>query len=124
VYLALGRVAPSPAAVQEDPIQAQAEPLMPPSADVTPANFADAQFDQAVSDLERILEDQRDVLDPRTVLIIERNLAAIDEAIRQARAALDADPANPFLNSHLADARRKKLDLLRRAATIAQPSGD
>jgi hypothetical protein len=123
-YLALDRVAGVPGATQEDPIQAQAEPMMPPSADVTKANFADAQFDQAVSDLEQILADQRDVLDPRTVLIIERNLTVIDEAIRQARAALDADPANPFLNSHLADARRKKLDLLRHAAAIAQPSGD
>ena len=84
----------------------------------TPANFADAQFDKAVADLEQILVDQRETLDPRTVVVIERNLAVIDEAIRQARAALDADPANTYLNSHLADARRRKLDLLRRA-TIA-----
>ena len=122
-YVAAGRVVNRPAA-QEDPIQAQAESTMPPSADVMPANFADAQFDQAVADLEQILVDQRETLDPRTVLIIERNLTVIDEAIQQARAALDADPANPFLNSHLADARRKKLDLLRRATAIASPSGD
>ena len=96
--------------------------MMPPSADVTPANFADAQFDQAVSDLEKILVEQRDELDPRTVMVIERNLTVIDEAIRQARAALDADPANTFLNSHLADSRRRKLDLLRRATTSHRPA--
>jgi hypothetical protein len=62
--------------------------------------------------------EQRDELDPRTVMVIERNLAAIDEAIRQARAALDSDPANTFLNSHLADARRRKIDLLRHATTL------
>jgi hypothetical protein len=101
-----------------------AETMMPPSADVMPANFADAQFDQAVLDLERILIEQRDELDPRTVVVIERNLTVIDDAIRQARAALDADPANTFLNSHLADARRRKLDLLRRATAIASSSGD
>ena len=106
---------------QEDPVQAQAEFLVPPSASVERANFADAQFDQAVADLEKVLTDRREQLDPRTVLIIERNLAAIDEAIREARAALDADPANTFLNSHLADARRKKLELLRQATMI---SGD
>ena len=117
-YLAATRTTTRPAA-QEPPIQAMAEPLMPPSAEVTPANFADAQFDQAVADLERILVGQRDALDPRTVVIIERNLSVIDEAIRQARTALDADPANPFLNSHLADARRRKLDLLRRATTLS-----
>jgi Putative zinc-finger len=122
-YLAGGRVTSRPVP-QETPIQAMAEPLMPPSADVTPANFADAQFDEAVADLERTLIDQRDALDPRTVVVIERNLAVIDEAIRQARAALDADPANTFLNSHLADARQRKLDLLRRAMTLSSGAGD
>ena len=117
-YLAATRATNRPAA-QETPIQAMAEPLMPPSAGVMPANFADAQFDQAVADLERMLVEQRDALDPRTVVIIERNLLVIDEAIRQARTALDADPANPYLNSHLADSRRRKLDLLRRATTLS-----
>lgn len=83
------------------------------------ANFADAQFDAAVSDLERVLRDERDRLDPRTVLIIERNLKAIDDAINEARMALNNDPANPYLNSHLADARRRKLDLLRHATSLA-----
>jgi Putative zinc-finger len=119
-YLAAGRHAARPAP-QETPIQAMAEALTLPSADVVPANFADAQFDKAVADLERILLDQRETLDPRTVVVIERNLRLIDEAIRQARAALDADPANTYLNSHLAESRRRKLDLLRRATSL---SGD
>jgi hypothetical protein len=85
---------------------------------VVQANFADAQFNAAVTDLERILRDDRDRLDPRTVLIIERNLKAIDAAINEARMALNDDPANPYLNSHLADARRRKLDLLRHATTL------
>jgi hypothetical protein len=119
-YVAAGRALNQPAATQahEPPIQAQAEPMLAPSADIAPANFADAQFDRAVSDLERVLVEQRDELDPRTVMVIERNLAAIDEAIRQARAALNADPGNQFLNSHLAEARRRKLDLLRHAAAL------
>lgn len=83
------------------------------------ANFADAQFNAAVSDLEQILRDERDRLDPRTVLVIERNLRAIDVAIQEARMALNGDPANAYLNSHLADARRRKLDLLRHAATLS-----
>ena len=85
---------------------------------IVQANFADAQFNAAVSDLERVLRDDRGRLDPRTVLIIERNLKAIDDAINEARMALDNDPANPYLNSHLADARRRKLDLLRHATTL------
>ena len=123
-YLAAGRATTSPASPEDRIIQAQAEQLLPPSATVERANFADAQFDQAVADLERVLTDRRELLDPRTVLIIERNLAAIDQAIREARAALDGDPANTFLNSHLADARRKKLELLRQATMLQSPSGD
>lgn len=119
-YVAAGRNVVRPTA-QEVPILAIAEPLSIPSAEVAPANFADAQFDKAVSDLEQILLQQRETLDPRTVVVIERNLRLIDEAIRQARAALDADPANMYLNSHLAEARRRKLDLLRRATSL---SGD
>ena len=92
--------------------------------DVQRANFADAQYDAAVSDLEKILQDARDQLDPRTVMVIERNLQTIDQAIREAQDALDRDPANTYLNSHLADARRRKLELLRHATTLASTGGD
>jgi hypothetical protein len=111
----------------EEVIQAYREPAgMPDTAggQIVPANFADAQFNAAVSDLERILREERGRLDPRTVLILERNLKAIDDAINEARMALESDPANPFLNSHLADARRRKLDLLRHATELASTGGD
>jgi hypothetical protein len=107
-------------------IQAYREPAgtREPGGQIAPANFADAQFNAAVSDLERILREERDRLDPRTVLVLERNLKAIDDAINEARVALEQDPANPFLNSHLADARRRKLDLLRHATSLASVGGD
>jgi hypothetical protein len=117
-----GGGAASAVAARETPVQAQVESTEP--ADVVPANFADAQFDAAVADLERILREEGHALDPRTVMVIERNLKAIDDAIRDARAALDKDPANPYLNSHLADARRRKLDLLRRATYLTTTGGD
>jgi glycine cleavage system protein P-like pyridoxal-binding family len=59
-------------------------------------------------------------LNPRTVLVLERNLRIIDDAVREARAALAVDPANPLLNAQLADVRRRKLQLLRRAALIIE----
>jgi hypothetical protein len=117
-WLATNReVRPAPAA--EPTIRAVSEPLAPASAVLERTDFADEQFDAAVADLEQILLEHRDALDPRTVRVLERNLQAIDEAIRQARQALDADPANPYLNSHLVDARQRKLALLRRAAMLA-----
>jgi hypothetical protein len=112
------------AAVSTEPV-IQAYGVLDDTTDgqIVQANFADAQFNAAVSDLERILREERDRLDPRTVLIIERNLKAIDAAINEARMALNNDPANAFLNSHLADARRRKLDLLRQATTLASSAG-
>jgi hypothetical protein len=109
------------ATAEQAVIQAYREPQGVPQdgGQIVPANFADAQFNAAVSDLERILREERDRLDPRTVLVLERNLKAIDAAINEARMALEQDPANPFLNSHLADARRRKLDLLRHATELA-----
>ena len=102
------------------PVLAQVEPMDAPAEGVTTVSFADAQFDAAVADLERVLRQQRDTLNPRTVQVLERNLQIIDDAIREARAALDADPANALLNTHLASARQRKLNLLRRAALITE----
>ena len=109
---------------KQDVVVAQSEPNGLVEGGLQNANFADAQFNAAVSDLERILHDERDRLDPRTVLVIERNLKAIDDAIQEARMALNDDPANTYLNSHLADARRRKLELLRHATTLASAGGD
>lgn len=115
------RVTPSaPAADVMAPIIAEADAFDSGAAQVTPVNFADAQYDAAVVDLERVLREQRDRLDPRTVVVLERNLRVIDEAIREAREALATDPANALLNAHLAGARQRKLDLLRRAALITE----
>ena len=60
---------------------------------------------------------------PQTVRVLERTCEAIDRAIEQCREALAADPANVYLNSHLAEARQRKLALLRRA-TAAQSMAD
>jgi len=76
----------------------------------------------AVADLERVLAEGRGRLDTTTVRVIEQNLAAIDRAIAEAQRALDADSANLYLNSHLAETMRRKLDLLRQAAALVPVS--
>ena len=113
---------PAPAApgVTAEPVMAELEPVGIPEGAVTTVSFADAQFDAAVADLERVLREQRDTLNPRTVQVLERNLQVIDDAIQEARTALTNDPANALLNAHLARARQRKLDLLRRAAMLTE----
>ena len=90
---------------------------------VAPAAIADTPYDAAVSDLEAALQAGRTHLDPATVRILEENLASIDRAIDQSRRALAADPANLYLNHHLAAARQRKLSLLRRASALATSGG-
>jgi anti-sigma factor RsiW len=92
-------------------------PALPPAAGVIPASTRamDADLVQAARDLEQVLVEQRDRLAPATIATLERNLAVIDRAIEESRAALAADPANRDLRALLLGAHRQKLDLLERA---------
>ena len=81
-------------------------------------SLADDQYDAAVADLERALNQGRGKLDKATIAVVEQNLQTIDQAIAQAREALASDPANSYLSSHLVETRRRKLDLLRRATAL------
>jgi tetratricopeptide (TPR) repeat protein len=102
------------------PMAAGALPPMAEERDpVRRANFADAHYDQAIADLENALENGRNRLDPETIRILETNLHAIDQAIEQSRRALRSDPDNAYLNNHFAEARKRKLALLRRASALA-----
>ena len=97
-----------------------AEAPQQPALVVEPVGLADSQYDAAVADLEEALKRGRGRLDAATIAIVERNLQTIDEAIAQAGEALAADPANTYLSGHLVEARRRKLDLLRRAAALGE----
>ncbi|PYO77089.1 MAG: hypothetical protein E6K55_06310 [Gemmatimonadetes bacterium] len=79
----------------------------------------DARTAASVAALEENLARNRGRLDTATVRVIEKNLGIIDRAIRDAQSALAADPANAYLNQHLAQETRRKLELLRQAATLA-----
>src|SRR5260221_14226357 len=90
---------------------------------LVPASVSDPRYDEAIADLEQALRAGRADLDPGTIRTLEMNLDAIDKAIDQSRAALAADPANVYLNNHLADARQRKLALLRRATALVGTKG-
>ena len=92
-----------------------------PAPRVVSTALSDPRYDEAIADLEQALEAGRAQLDPTTVKIIQSNLAAIDKAIDDSQQALSEDPANVYLNTHLADARQRKLALLRRATALVGP---
>jgi hypothetical protein len=54
--------------------------------------------------------------------VLEESLRTIDRALARARDALARDPSDTYLNAHLAETMRRKLDLLRRAAALATAS--
>lgn len=105
---------PRTAAVDQDSLERPIEP--------TPAKFDDEHYDDAIADLQETLNSGRTKLDPDTVRILEQNLKAIDAAIEQCRLALEKDPANVYLNNHLAQAKQRKLALLRRAMALTDTS--
>ena len=75
--------------------------------------------DIAVGELEAALTQNEKRLDSTTVRIVRKNLAIINRAIAEARIALRNDPANAYLNLHLADTMRRKVELLRRVNDMA-----
>jgi len=97
-------------------------PVVGPSAMLaTPASKGEASYAAAIAQLEAALDAGRtsSALDSTTVRALEHSLATIDSAIQDARQALAADPASAYLNHHLADTMRRKLELLRQASALA-----
>jgi hypothetical protein len=90
---------------------------------VQPAAFAGTEsYDAALAELEHVLAEHGDRLDSATVRVLRQSLETVDRAIARARAALASDPSDPYLNAHLADTMRRKLNLMRRAATMVAAS--
>ena len=91
----------------------------------TPAAYAievaqvERGYLESVVELTQALDAARPHLAPGTIAIVERNLAVIDAAIAESRAALLRDPGNRALLEVLSGTYRQKLDLLRRAAQLA-----
>jgi anti-sigma factor RsiW len=113
VYFLL-RPEPVPVATVQPPVAAPPGSLAAPSFRSVRAGAA---YDQAVSDLERVLAEGRNRLDPRTLKVIEDNLGVIDRALAEARAAIAADPAaNSYLSAQVVANMHRKLELLRLAA--------
>jgi len=83
----------------------------------------DTRYDATVAELQRLLAADRGRLAPRTIQVLERNLATIDRALADARRAVETDPSSVYLRNHLASVMKRKVDLLRTATMIASDQG-
>ena len=90
------------------------------AAGTTPA--IEAGYVSATADLMRALDAERGRFSPATVATLERNLAVIDAAIAESRAALAADPGNRDLAALLWASYRQKVALLQQASRLAERS--
>jgi anti-sigma factor RsiW len=79
---------------------------------------AEREYQAAVDDLARVLETRRSSLAPETVATLEHNLAIIDAAIAESRAALVNDPNSRELTDMLSSTYDAKVQLLRRAVQL------
>ncbi len=113
MFMARSRPAPAPAAVA--------------SATVKPGNAADqttvesvqnevdtaqAQFEKAIGDLEKVARANMTALDPNTAKTIEKNLQITNQAIADGGAAVKAEPTSVAARETLLDAMRQKVALL------------
>lgn len=98
------------------------EPAPPVVADAVPVPRFEARYVAEAQELGQLLERQRELLAPETVAALERNLAIIDSAIAESRAALAADPSNRDLETLLRAGYEQKVALLERATRLARES--
>jgi hypothetical protein len=80
---------------------------------------SDEQYNDTVANLRRIVRTHL-TADPYVVNVLDRNLDSIDVAIADYRDALAKHPDDARLRARLEDARQRKLEVLRQAASLAE----
>jgi anti-sigma factor RsiW len=85
-----------------------------PSAQAIEAELraAEQHYENAITGLEQITKSEQSDLDPNTAATLQKNLAVIDQAISESRAALRAQPASEPAQQSLMDAFKTKIALL------------
>jgi hypothetical protein len=73
---------------------------------------AEQHYQNAIAGLERIANSERGSLDPQVASTLEKNLAVVDQAISESRAALKAQPSSEPAQASLLESFRAKIDLL------------
>jgi hypothetical protein len=73
---------------------------------------AESHYDKAIKGLEQIASSEQSALDPKTAATLQKNLAVIDQAINESRAAVRSQPTSEPARESLMDSFKTKLALL------------
>ena len=73
---------------------------------------AEAHYENAIKGLEQIANAEQSALDPRTAATLQKNLAVIDQAISESRAAVRSQPSSEPAQQSLVENFKAKIGLL------------
>ena len=74
--------------------------------------LAEAHYEKAIKGLEQIANTDQGALDPGTAATLQKNLAVIDQAISESRAAVRSQPTNEPAQQSLVENFKAKIGLL------------
>ena len=110
-YVPNGRP-PAPASSAPEGASATATPGEAVQSIETELRQAEAHYENAIKGLEVIANTEQSDLDPRTAATLQKNLAVIDQAISESRAAVRAQPASEPAQQSLIEGFKTKIGLL------------
>lgn len=93
-----------------------------PRVAVSPPSLNESGYLDAIADLAPGYLRNQARLAPETRRLLERNLAVIERALEEARAALVQEPGNAALADIVVAAYRRKIEFLERATTLDRES--
>jgi putative zinc finger protein len=91
--------------------------------------LAEQHYQNAISDLQRAANAEKGTLDPQVASTLEKNLAVVDQAISESRAALKAQPSSEPAQASLLESFKAKIALLQDTVALINemrkgPSGN
>lgn len=102
----------------DDHAAATGQPANAPGADLvssveTELQLADQHYQKAIAGLEQVWREGQGSVDPQTAAVLQKNMGIIDQAVRESREALRAQPTDEVAQTTLFEALRHKVDLLK-----------
>jgi anti-sigma factor RsiW len=115
-----GPVAYAPGTTASGSAEAPSAAAAPGGAQSVAAELRQAEdhYEKAIKGLEQIASAEQNVFDPRTAATLQKNLAVIDQAISESRAALKSEPASEPAQQSLLESFKAKMALLQDTVSL------